>query len=507
MGLLFTIVYIITAYLAPETVFGGLAQYHVEIVIVVLALIFSIFSTDGSNVMKLPQSWAIVGLCSAVAMSLIGNGWIGGAPPALMAFVPEVVTFFLIVINCRKKWHLQLLALTLFFCAAYTIYAAEHDIAILNYLTHYVLSMRVADDSPDRILRIKGMSFLGDPNDFAQFMVSLIPIMFLFWAKGSPFRNFLLVYVPCAVLFWGMYLTHSRGSMVALMALCIVAFRRKIGVVPSIIGGMVFFAVLTATGFSGGRDVSAGDDRIAAWATGLLLIRSHPIFGVGFQRFSDFNDITAHNTFVVCAAELGLLGVFFWVLLMFVTVRNSWETAKLPEEVALDRQKKLEAAEAKQPLLQAMPILTESSMTPATVSGAAPVTSQSHQFAGAGAPFVLPADIASEYAGNNGVNHLGNWTEEDDKEAKDAEIRRMSGLMVACFVGFLTAGWFLSRAYTMCLYVNAGIAAAIFRMAQDRGIAPQQLTFGQASKITWKIVVALIAIVWLIVHFDHYMPK
>ncbi len=503
MGLFFTIVYIITAYLAPITVWGDLAQYHIEIVIAILALLFSMFSASGSNVMKLPQSWAIIGLCFAVAMSHIGNKWIGGAPIALEAFVPDVVTFYLIVMNCKEKWHLQALALTLFFCAAYTMLQAELNILAGIRFSDYLLNQRL-EEGATVIVRIRGRSFLGDPNDFAQFMVSLIPIMFLCWKKGSTFQNFLLVYVPTIVLVYGMYLTHSRGSMVALMAVCIVAFRRRLGTMTSIVGGGLVFLALMAAGFSGGRDVSAGEDRLAAWSTGLLLIRAHPIFGVGFQRFADFNDITAHNTFVVCTAEIGLLGVFFWIMLTYVTVRNSVVLSTSPEQAALDRQKKLDEVNARQPFLQGIPNLTEAAMTPATVPGSASVAGQ---FGGAGAPFILPPDIAADYAGNTGPNYLGFSNEEDDKEAKDAEVRRMASLMVLSFAGFLTAGWFLSRAYTMCLYVNAGLAAAVFRMGQDRGIAPPIMKFGEAAKGSWKIIFFLLTLVWVIVHIDHFMPK
>ena len=374
----------------------------------------------------------------------------------------------------------------------------------MNRQSDYLLGQRVGDDLATWLIRIRGRSFLGDPNDFAQFMVSLIPIMFLSWGKGATLRNFFLVYVPSGVLLFGMFETHSRGSMVALMIMCIVALRRRIGLVRSVVIGMALFAGLSAVGYSGGRDVSAGDDRVAAWAGGLMLIRSHPIFGVGFNRFSDFYEITAHNTFVVCAAELGLVGAFFWVLLMYVTVRNSLETEKDPNQNDIDENKKLDAFHAKQPFLQGIPNFTEVAMTPATVAGSAPISSQSHRYPGS--PFVLPPDLVVDSANHVGANYLGVTNGEEDKEAQDAEIRRMAGLMTISFAAFLTAGWFLSRSYTMCLYVNAGFAAAVYRMAQDRGIAPPQLTFGEAAKMSAKIIFLLLAIVWIIVHTDHYLP-
>ena len=221
MGLLFTILYIITAYLAPVTFFGDWADYHIETGIVAVALVFSLFSASGSNVLKLPQTWAIAGLCACVCISIMVNGWLGGGPKALLDFLPEVAVFFLIVMNCNKKWHVQVLALTLFCCATFIICKAVYDnTGDGRYRSLYLLWQNVGgDDTYDWLARIRGLSFLGDPNDFAQFLVSLIPIMFLFWKKGSAFTNFLFVYLPCSFLFYGMYLTHSRGSMVAFMAI------------------------------------------------------------------------------------------------------------------------------------------------------------------------------------------------------------------------------------------------------------------------------------------------
>jgi O-antigen ligase len=440
MGLFFTIVYLIVAYLAPVTLFGDLAQYHIETYIVSLALIFSLFAASGSGVLKLTQTWAIFGLCGAVALSIMANGWIGGGPKALLEFVPEVTSFFLIVMTCKKKWHLQALALTLFFCATFIIGRAIFDISSGHTQSPYLLYQHVSENSDDYFIRIRGLSFLSDPNDFAQFLVSLIPMMFLFWSRGATIRNFLLVYAPCAFLFYAMYLAHSRGSMVALMALCMVAGRRKIGVVPSIVIGVVVFAGLTALGFSGGRDVSAGDDRVAAWATGLMLIRAHSIFGVGFNKFSDFNEITAHNTFVVCAAELGLVGVLCWVLLIFVTVRNVVVANKDPDQDAKDLQKKLDAVHSRQPFLHGIPTLAEAALAPATAAATAPVAAQSHPFSAVGAPFILPAAMAGGGPAGNGLTEPGHPEDEADKGAQDAEVRRMAGLMVMSFAGFLTAG-------------------------------------------------------------------
>ncbi len=49
------------------------------------------------------------------------------------------------------------------------------------------------------------MAFINDPNDFGQVLVSLIPCLFLFWRKGSTFRNVVMVLVPSVILIYGCF--------------------------------------------------------------------------------------------------------------------------------------------------------------------------------------------------------------------------------------------------------------------------------------------------------------
>ena len=55
MGLFFTLLYILIAYLAPATVFGSLAEYHVEVIIAILTLICSIPSLQQSSLTRIPK--------------------------------------------------------------------------------------------------------------------------------------------------------------------------------------------------------------------------------------------------------------------------------------------------------------------------------------------------------------------------------------------------------------------------------------------------------------------
>ncbi len=135
--------------------------------------------------------------------------------------------------------------------------------------------------------------------------------------------------------------------MWALLAVILFASRKKLGTVPAVIIAVVLFAGAGAVGWSGGRDVSVeqGEGRMEAWATGIQLLKSHPLFGVGMGRFTEFFYITAHNTIMVCAAETGMFGLFWWATFVFATVRDAIVTAS-GEEFRLRKKKDTDEAES-----------------------------------------------------------------------------------------------------------------------------------------------------------------
>ena len=251
-------------------------------------------------------------------------------------------------------------------------------------------------DAGEWFYRLRGLGEINDPNDFGQLIVCVIPLMFIFWRAKKMIRNIVCVILPVCVLLFGVFLTHSRGAFLALMAVAVVAARRRIGTLPALLVAVGLFVAAMALHFTGGREISAesGADRTELWGAGLQMLKSHPLFGVGFGNFAGLSPaITAHNSIVVCAAELGLFGLYFWSLFLFPTVRDALAAA-----------------------------------SPAKVSEGEPIVAEEGLF---------PRPTRK--------------IEALDK----TEINRLGRLMVLSLTGFLVAGMFLSRAYVIDV-VSAG---------------------------------------------------
>ena len=65
------------------------------------------------------------------------------------------------------------------------------------------------------------------------------------------------------------------------------------------------------------------------------MLKSHPSVRSGLRQLCRIilDDHTAHNSMVVCAAELGLFGLYFWSLFLFPTIRDALAIAS-PRKVS-----------------------------------------------------------------------------------------------------------------------------------------------------------------------------
>jgi hypothetical protein len=252
------------------------------------------------------------------------------------------------------------------------------------------------------------------------------------------------VILPVAVLLFGTFLTHSRGALVALMAVAIMAARRRIGTLPAIIVAAGVFAGAMALNFTGGREISAGSgsDRTALWGEGLQMLKAHPLFGVGLGRVSDYTDtgLTAHNTVVVCAAELGLVGLFFWCLFLFPTLRDTLAVA------SLEKSTEAQSRSLPPPNLEAKMELID-----------------------------------------------------------QAEIGRLGRLVVLSLTGFLVAGWFLSRAYVMTFFLLGGIAEVVFEMALERGMIAPRLRASRVIRYSGVLAFSLVFLMYIMLRTANLM--
>ena len=453
-----------TYYLSPATIFGPLADIRIELILAALVFFVSLPALANSFIFKTPQSLAVIGLALAVSFSMIiGMHWPGGAPAALQGFIPNAYGYFLVCLHCNSKRKLQVLVLLLLFVCLFVIAhgyldlrhvvplsapqsEATEDAVLDQWNSEHPYLFAMNNDAGETFYRLRGLGEINDPNDFGQLTVCVIPLLFIFWRQKKIFLNIACVILPASVLVFGVFLTHSRGALVALMAVAVVAARRRIGTIPALVLAGALFVAASALNFTGGREISAdaGADRTGLWGEGLQMLKSNPLFGVGFHGFADYaGGQTAHNSIVVCAGELGLFGLYFWSLFLFPTLRDTLAAAA-PEKVSEEE---------------------------------------------------------STTAENEPFPHSTQRIETIDK----IEVNRLGRAMLLSLTGFLVAGWFLSRAYVLTLFLLGGMAEVVFEMSlRSRMIAPR-LPAKRVFLYAGGLMISLLIIVYIMIRVLNLM--
>src|ERR1035437_9824108 len=122
MGFILSILYFVTYYLTPTTIFGPLAEFRIELILATLLLFVSLPALQSSFIGKTPQSLALIGLAFATILAeVFGAGWAGGSMQALMLFIPNAFAYFLVCLHFNSRKKLQILILTLLFVCVFVL--------------------------------------------------------------------------------------------------------------------------------------------------------------------------------------------------------------------------------------------------------------------------------------------------------------------------------------------------------------------------------------------------
>lgn len=181
--------------------------------------------------------------------------------------------------------------------------------------------------NPETRNYIKGASFLGDGNDYALSLCILLPCL-IEMGLASKSRVWKAVcYAGALIVVFAVIATQSRGGTLGLLAVFGWLWwrsPRKIvaGVAIAIIGVAsllyappeYFTRMDTLT--TGASDRSA-QARITAWKGAIGMGLKNPVFGVGTGHFGQRWGMTAHSTYMLSLAELGLPGFICVVMLVF----------------------------------------------------------------------------------------------------------------------------------------------------------------------------------------------
>jgi putative inorganic carbon (hco3(-)) transporter len=441
-GFILTVVFVFATIISPEQFGSEWANYHVLTFLGVAICLLSAPSFYRSlRSRPSTQIFLVLGFIVAMGVSEVANGWFGGVIVSWKLLLPSAVGFFFIVANVTTVRRLKILAAAIVVACLVVVVEALSDYycgyggdTFLAYETTIAHGAVVG-----YFARIRGAGFLSDPNDLAQMLLIALPLTTIAWRKGQSVLNSVTVVAPASLLLWGIFLTHSRGALIGIAILTMVIMRQKRGTFSATILTACVVVCLFALNFTGGRGISAGAgaDRLSLWASGLEMFKRSPIFGLGFGKFGDFEDLTAHNSFVLCLAELGLVGCTFWVALLVTTIMGLNRIIKVRGGTENEPASSGKMAREKQPILRHSPSFSFENFPETSIATSPALSVQTVM-----GPRTLPQMPTQ-------------W---------------IMAIRLA-MISFISTCWFLSRTYEPTFFLVVGVATAAITL-QRYGNSP-----------------------------------
>ena len=289
----------------------------------ILGLIFVLFAFVNNRAQWYETDTIMACFFSAVLLSHASHLYLSGTLSAFQNFLPVFLGFFLVSHSIITKKQIVIFLYILSICACFVAVEGilEYHQGISFFGIVPLFQNFYTDGVQQTYIRIKWLGPFSDPNDLALLFVVPIPFLLACFKQNKVF-----CLIAGGALIFGIFCTNSRGGQLSLFAAIAVYFilryRNKAGMILGVLSG----ACLLLLGPSRMGQISAGESsaygRLEAWYEGFQMFKQDPLFGVGMGMFTDYHELTAHNSFVLVMAELGFFGLFFFTGIFWIPLRK-----------------------------------------------------------------------------------------------------------------------------------------------------------------------------------------
>jgi O-antigen ligase len=407
LAFFFLVLYVIVLFVRPQEYVPAVQDWPLMPVLIITA--FLAWLGAGNLQLKAPPFYLLAALFlySPLTVLIAGEG-AANALETVTKLIPLYLTFLLISSTAlsRKRIHIMMW-LMIGGAVLFSVHGIQQKYTGVGWTGEVPI-----------LGRIRYIGIFNDPNDVGLSLVTALPMAVYLMRTSRHALLKLLLLISAGLILWGISLTNSRGTILALGAILGVYSWRRYGMVNTLIlGAMAIPAMFMLSSrldtISPGEASAHG--RVEAWYEGIQMLKENPVFGVGFDLFTDHHIRTAHNSYVLVLAEQGVPGYFLWFSFVGICFMLMYRLQK--HRIQPDK-----------PYATWHSLGLERPQGPGSAGG------------------FLPPE-----------------PEQEKKEILAPEDRAIARVLFLSLVGFAVSSFFLSRSYSMQLFLLCGMAVAHYQ--------------------------------------------
>lgn len=322
--------------------------------LVTSAAIATIFVSFPKLLSEVPKFWRAVPEIRVAFMILVGvvcswlhPFWLTALNDSFQEFGKILVLFILVVILSQDKRSFRVLLWSILLCTAWMALhsilmgrgAREIGGAARGFgpaLPRWRPAQRGTAMEGAGVWQVVAYGIFEDPNDLCLVFILAIPLLYAEYKNTTNpmVKMICLGLVPINI--YAAWFTNSRGGIMGVFGMAsayivgrLKGFKRWVMIVFSV-------GIVTVGMPARGSELGVIDkERLVLWGDGLDGFRQSPLNGWGYKNFASVSDgLAAHNSYIHCLAELGMIGYIPWILLIVLTLTHLRRAAALKNHVS-----------------------------------------------------------------------------------------------------------------------------------------------------------------------------
>ncbi|MBL8521423.1 MAG: O-antigen ligase family protein [Betaproteobacteria bacterium] len=324
MGMVMVFLYVAALYVRPQDWAPGLVGLPTAFIILPLALLCGMVNRlREPEHFRAPQTYLLAIYLAIIFVSTLLSAGIGTAWAETDLFARRIVVFYIVIwilitpVRVEATiWMVLLMSLFL----SYQAYLQATTGTSWGGLTPF---------PGYEVVRVRWYGDWDGPNVLALlFVISLAfaieyvfgPHAFVVRAASLGLAGFMMMAV---------FYTNSRGAVLAIACMVLFYFRERFKSKFAIILAVSAVLAVLLLGPSRMSEVNSSEasarERTWLWEQGLNLLKANPVFGIGRDQFWKSVDLKliAHNNFVQNFAEMGLVGFFCFMSILWFSFKGN----------------------------------------------------------------------------------------------------------------------------------------------------------------------------------------
>ena len=329
--MLIIFIYLTTLFIAPQLWLEPFMDLRVDFFVYPLWLLAVFFARDRNPATLTSQDKFFLLMLLWMVLSTAVNGFHDRSTEIIFNYSKWFVLYKLVSMTVTSTDRLRTAALMLvFFGLVLAVEGIDHKtsqsgLGWAGQALGWIDPEAAAAGEPGRT---RWINIFDGPGVFCVVYTVALPFVMQYLVTPFGAGARLLGMGLLALLLVAIYFTGSRGGFLTTLALfaLFVAVRYKISLMKiALVGAVISVAFTLAPSYITTLDDPSKSTkyRVQMWIEGVEMVQQNPLFGIGKGNFLKYTGkLIAHNSSIEIMGETGLPGLFFWIGLIYMSLKN-----------------------------------------------------------------------------------------------------------------------------------------------------------------------------------------